>query len=399
MKIKVNFNLLVVVGAVVYIGTGVPGLVSTLKSSSPTTQKSVPAKPTAKSKVADSQKVQFIKQMYAPALELQKRRGIPAQVTIAIAIIESGAGQYKIGQHNYFGLKARKKQRFIEKETTEVIDGQKKKVKAKFRDCETLRHCLDDVADRLISYTRKDGLPDEVWMTEPLKAIESMYERWATDDEYQAKLESNLVEVNDVIEDARTRELEKVDATGYTFVLAPGHTIHPGVETGATGERDMNILITDILTQKLRKVNAKVLRPDKELDENGNLKLKSWFEYMSYGEKHVRSGAFWAEPHGQPFIPDPVGKPNLRWGLGAICNPANVFCQQLSKDSSIGYLELGYEGWNNYYITKRGGALLEAYHTDLIPQSAAARLIFAEDKAQDMFNGIMEAVRLENQKK
>jgi flagellum-specific peptidoglycan hydrolase FlgJ len=71
----------------------------------------------------------------APAAQLsQQQTGIPACITIAQAILESGWGKTKLAieDHNYFGIKAIPGQNYCEFATAEYLNGKKEVVEARF---------------------------------------------------------------------------------------------------------------------------------------------------------------------------------------------------------------------------------------------------------------------------
>ncbi len=78
--------------------------------------------------------VAFLKRVTAAALASQEQFGIPASVTIAQAILESGWGQSKLAleANNYFGVKARAGEPSITLPTMEFQQGQKVWIKADF---------------------------------------------------------------------------------------------------------------------------------------------------------------------------------------------------------------------------------------------------------------------------
>ena len=100
----------------------------------------------------------FVQQHARAALDAQGSSGIPANFMLAQAAHESGWGQQPIrhadgrSAHNLFGIKAGAgwKGEVAEITTTEVIDGQAHKVKAKFRAYATDAESFGDYA-RLVS--------------------------------------------------------------------------------------------------------------------------------------------------------------------------------------------------------------------------------------------------------
>lgn len=58
-------------------------------------------------KISDPKNLAFVRSAIVPAQESEKTTGVPASITIAQAILESGWGHHHIGDaNNYFGVKA-----------------------------------------------------------------------------------------------------------------------------------------------------------------------------------------------------------------------------------------------------------------------------------------------------
>jgi flagellar protein FlgJ len=69
---------------------------------------------------------------------------LPASVVIAQGAIESGWGQYVIGQYNLFGRKWNGSGPYIEQETQEYVDGEYVTETDKFQDYSSLLAAIDD---------------------------------------------------------------------------------------------------------------------------------------------------------------------------------------------------------------------------------------------------------------
>ena len=78
-------------------------------------------------------------------------------------------------------------------------------------------------------------------------------------------------------------------------VLCAGHFIDPGSETGAPGERDMNMLIANAATSRLERRGWRVVRP--ELEEP--TKSADWENYLEWLIRNSRNGVPVIEVHGQ----------------------------------------------------------------------------------------------------
>ena len=89
------------------------------------------------------QKDAFLAIAVGPARASQKATGVPASVTLAQAIIESGWGESHMGDAwNFFGIKAQGDEPFVVVRTREVVDGKDVFVNAKFRRFASMEDCF-----------------------------------------------------------------------------------------------------------------------------------------------------------------------------------------------------------------------------------------------------------------
>ena len=85
----------------------------------------------------------FLAIAVGPARASQKATGVPASVTLAQAIIESGWGESHMGDAwNFFGIKAKSDEPFIVVRTREVVGGKDVFVNAKFRRFASMAECF-----------------------------------------------------------------------------------------------------------------------------------------------------------------------------------------------------------------------------------------------------------------
>ena len=85
----------------------------------------------------------FLAIAVGPARASQKATGVPASVTLAQAIIESGWGESHMGDAwNFFGIKAKRDEPFIVVRTREVVGGKDVFVNAKFRRFASMAECF-----------------------------------------------------------------------------------------------------------------------------------------------------------------------------------------------------------------------------------------------------------------
>lgn len=89
----------------------------------------------------------FLTQIALPSYEQEVKTGLPMEVMMAQAILETGWGKSDLAKehNNYFGIKEyRKNQKGVKYATTEYVKGRKKRVKAKFRVYDTPQDCFND---------------------------------------------------------------------------------------------------------------------------------------------------------------------------------------------------------------------------------------------------------------
>lgn len=79
-----------------------------------------------------SNKTEFFKVLQAAAIESERKYGVPAEVTLAQAALESGWGKSPIGGYNVFGIKGEGPAGSVIKETQEWDGSKYITVKAKF---------------------------------------------------------------------------------------------------------------------------------------------------------------------------------------------------------------------------------------------------------------------------
>jgi len=136
----------------------------------------------------------FISRLLAPAVEVSRRTGIPHQLILAQAALESGWGNREIRQangqpsYNLFGIKATAdwKGDTTEITTTEYINGVAKKVKAAFRVYQSYADALHDYSSLLVRNSRYQKVTQA---TTPEQAAHALQEGgYATDPQYAKKL-------------------------------------------------------------------------------------------------------------------------------------------------------------------------------------------------------------------
>lgn len=136
----------------------------------------------------------FISRLLAPAVEVSRRTGIPHQLIIAQAALESGWGKREIrrenGQpsYNLFGIKATPdwKGDTAEITTTEYINGVAQKVKAVFRVYRSYTDALHDYSALLVRNSRYQNV--RLAKTPEQAAFALQDGGYATDPQYAKKL-------------------------------------------------------------------------------------------------------------------------------------------------------------------------------------------------------------------
>jgi hypothetical protein len=89
------------------------------------------------------QKDAFFSMAVGPAQASQRRTGVPASVTLAQAILESGWGDSHMGDAwNFFGIKAQANEPFVLMRTREVVNGKDIFIDAKVRRFASMEDCF-----------------------------------------------------------------------------------------------------------------------------------------------------------------------------------------------------------------------------------------------------------------
>lgn len=137
-----------------------------------------------------SYQIDFFGYIAVDAVVLDEKYGIPAEVTIAQAILESGWGRSELSQksNNYFGVKEyRKTKKGGKYETTEYLKGKKVLKIEKFRVYDSVEQCLQDRAYWLYNNKRyKDIDWHKLDAYEFCQILQD--KKYATDPNYSKKL-------------------------------------------------------------------------------------------------------------------------------------------------------------------------------------------------------------------
>ncbi|MCD9119485.1 flagellar assembly peptidoglycan hydrolase FlgJ [Cupriavidus sp. UGS-1] len=136
----------------------------------------------------------FVSRMAGPAVAASRASGVPARLILGQAALESGWGRREITHadgsttHNVFGIKAGAnwKGPVAEITTTEYVDGQPQKIKAKFRAYGSYEEAFADYARLLTNNPRYAGVVSAGSAEEAAHGLQRA--GYATDPEYGAKL-------------------------------------------------------------------------------------------------------------------------------------------------------------------------------------------------------------------
>jgi len=136
----------------------------------------------------------FLSRMSAPAQAASRSSGVPPQLILAQAALESGWGKREIkgedgsSSHNLFGIKAGKgwKGAVVQAATTEYVDGQPQQVKASFRAYASYEEAFADYARFLAGNPRYAQV---LATRDPAEAAHGLQRAgYATDPQYGEKL-------------------------------------------------------------------------------------------------------------------------------------------------------------------------------------------------------------------
>ncbi|KAH9297588.1 hypothetical protein KI387_029270, partial [Taxus chinensis] len=133
-----------------------------------------------------------------------------------------------------------------------------------------------------------------------------------------------------------------------TITIVPGHWIDPGVEVGASGEREFNLEVANVLEKQLRGNGWEVLRPDRDAP------LLSWEEYLNWVSEQALKGIPVLEIHGQGSTADYRGQV-----LGVIGDDQAPLIKELALN--FGYLQMD---WRELGVPCRGGVIIEGFNAD-----------------------------------
>lgn len=131
---------------------------------------------------------QFLQEAWQAAKESSKVSGLPPEVTVAQAALESAWGKSWLSRdaNNYFGLKAYGSRPSVEMPTTECDCEGAHRVRARFARYESMQECFAE-RDRMILnspyYAEARACRGDL-----KKFVKALAKHWATDPKYAEKL-------------------------------------------------------------------------------------------------------------------------------------------------------------------------------------------------------------------
>ncbi|PWC09214.1 glycoside hydrolase family 73 protein, partial [Brenneria corticis] len=142
---------------------------------------------------ASPTKKEFVKKVYAAALEEEKKTGVPAAVTTAQAILETGYGKsvptdINTGKYSYnlFGIKAHGSPNYVENWTHENINGKRVKIIDKFAAYDSYEESIAGRSEFLRKNKRYQSLFES---KDPKVWAQGLQDKgYATDPDYAKKL-------------------------------------------------------------------------------------------------------------------------------------------------------------------------------------------------------------------
>ncbi len=133
-------------------------------------------------------KEEFLREATVAAQASSKTSGLPAGITVAQAALESAWGNSELSRrgNNYFGIKAHSRHAVLEMSTTEVIQGNVRKVTARFAAYKDMAECFA-CRDQLISHGAVYA-EARASARDPEQFAHALAKHWATDPNYAEKI-------------------------------------------------------------------------------------------------------------------------------------------------------------------------------------------------------------------
>lgn len=133
-------------------------------------------------------KEEFLREAIAAARQASCASGLPWEITVAQAALESNWGQSLLARdaHNYFGIKAHGHHDRVSYPTFEVVNGRTVKVHAEFACYASMQECFADrdaLISSLVCYAEARAQKED-----PEAFARALAKHWATDPKYAEKL-------------------------------------------------------------------------------------------------------------------------------------------------------------------------------------------------------------------
>lgn len=124
----------------------------------------------------------------AAARASSQSSGLPPEITVAQAALESAHGQSRLSRegNNYFGIKAKNGQPSVEMRTWEVVNGKRIEIRARFAKFASMEECFA-ARDHMI-LTLPCYAEARACAADPEAFVRALAKKWATDPEYAEKV-------------------------------------------------------------------------------------------------------------------------------------------------------------------------------------------------------------------
>ena len=158
-----------------------------------------------------------------------------------------------------------------------------------------------------------------------------------------------------------------------TVALVPGHWIDPGEESGAPGERALNLVIANRAHRLLDARGWTVLRPDLASPP------LSWDEYVAWVRAQTRGGVAVLEVHGQGEGASMEGRVT-----GVIAQRESALGDALAVRFGVFPMD-----WTELAVPRLGGAVVESFDATALERlPPEARTAAVDDIAKDIADAV-----------
>ena len=173
--------------------------------------------------------------------------------------------------------------------------------------------------------------------------------------------------------DASASETSRIRGHRATVALVPGHWIDPGEESGAPGERALNLVIANRAHRLLDARGWTVLRPDLASPP------LSWEEYVAWVRAQSRGGVAVLEVHGQGEGASMEGRVT-----GVIAQRESTLGDALAVRFGVFPMD-----WTELAVPRLGGAVVESFDATALERlPPEARTAAVDDIAKDIAEAV-----------